>query len=100
MTFESHDWPSVNRLKFLDRATGRQFCVSGGEHEVSNCMASFLGSALTKLPRLREWVRTIDRCDRLPERPSFKPALILLWKHTLKPVRVLDVIASPGRPRV
>jgi hypothetical protein len=163
MTLEYYDWPAVNRLSFLNQITGRSFCASTENRPASDCTNSFVGSVgiaryrimqqgATRLPRLRERVRTIDRCDWLTERPPFErviewqnglasdiqafgffengtgttdnawcifrqelylentvsktnqreaiPALILHWKHTLKQVRMLDVIVGgEGTPR-
>lgn len=88
MTVEYHDGYSSRGLWF-HQDSGRQFCLSAGGEEGRQCLADFRGSvAIARYkvrprsgdhgtPRLREYVRTVDRDQRLRDRPPFERTIEL-----------------------
>jgi hypothetical protein len=87
MTLEYHDCCTEGALKFLERSSGRHYCLSFSGEENRNCVSNFTGSiavARYKIssrvrseapPLLREYVRNIDQSDRVPARPPFERAI-------------------------
>jgi hypothetical protein len=89
MTIEFHDGYASRGFWFREQMSNRRFCLSAEDAEGRNCLASFRGSlAIARYrvrPRarapaelvLREYVRTIDRDVRLPDRPPFERSIAL-----------------------
>jgi len=89
MTIEFHDCYASRGFRFGDQMSNRSFCLSAGGEEGRNCLAGFRGSlAIARYrvrprsnpsaePVLREYVRTIDRDTRLPDRPPFDRSIVL-----------------------
>jgi hypothetical protein len=81
---EFHDRQSSKTFAFLDRTSGRDYCLSGRGEENLNCLRDFVGSIAIahyrieprrpQVPRfaVQEKVRTIDADSRLPDRPPFE----------------------------
>jgi hypothetical protein len=84
MTLEFHDNQGDNGLRFRERSSDRHFCLSSQGEENRNCVSNFIGSiavaryrirshaALEPSLSLREYVRSIDRCDSIAARPDFE----------------------------
>jgi hypothetical protein len=89
MTIEFHDRHASRGFWFGDQMSNRSFCLSAGGEEGRNYVAAFHGSlAIVRYrvrprsdppaePVLREYVRTIDRDARLPDRPPFERSMVL-----------------------
>ena len=89
MTIEFHDGYVSRGFWFGEQMSNRHYCLSAGGDEGRNCMAAFRGSLaiaryrvrprsdLAADPVLREYVRTIDRDARLPDRPPFERSIVL-----------------------
>ena len=89
MTIEFHDGYKSNGFWFREQNANREFCLSTKGEENRNCSTDFRGSvAIAKfklrtlrsqeaLPKLREYVRTIDHDSRLPGRPPFERTITL-----------------------
>lgn len=87
MVLEYHDQCTDGDLKFLERFSGRHYCLSFSGEENRNCASNFTGSiavARYKIsskvrseapPLLREYVRNIDWSDRVPVRAPFERAI-------------------------
>jgi hypothetical protein len=87
ITMEYHDCCADGGLKFLERSSGRRYCLSFAGEENRNCVSNFRGSiavARYKIsskgrshasPLLREYVLSIDRSDRVPPRPPYERAI-------------------------
>jgi hypothetical protein len=89
MTIEFHDGYVSRGFWFGEQMSNRTFCLSADGEEGHNCAAAFRGSlAIARYrvrprshpeatPVLREYVRTIDRDARLPDRPPFERSIVL-----------------------
>jgi hypothetical protein len=88
MDIEFHDAYASRGFWFGEQMANRQYCLSAEGDEGRNCLAAFRGSlAIARYrvrPRsrqpelgLREYVRTIDRDARLPDRPPFERSIAL-----------------------
>ena len=89
MTIEFHDAFASRGFWFGEQMSKRNYCLSAGGEEGRNCLAGFRGSlAIAHYrvrstshspaePVLREYVRTIDRDARLPDRPPFERSIVL-----------------------
>ena len=89
MRIEFHDGYVSQGFWFGDPMSDRSYCLSGGGEEGHQCLAGFRGSiAIARYhvrrrshapaePVLREYVRTIDRDARLPDRPPFERSIVL-----------------------
>lgn len=89
MTIEFHDGYASRGFWFGEQMSNRNFCLSAGGEEGRNCLAGFRGSlAIARYrvrprshpaaePVLREYVRTIDRDARLPDRLPFERSIVL-----------------------
>jgi hypothetical protein len=89
MTIEFHDGYVSRGFWFGEQMSNRRYCLSAGGDEGPNCVAAFRGSlAIARYrvrprsrpavePVLREYVRTIDRDARLPDRPPFERSIVL-----------------------
>src|SRR6516164_3177947 len=89
MTIEFHDGYVSQGFWFGEHMSKREYCLSGTGEEGRNCVAAFRGSlAIARYrvrprshsaaePVLREYVRTIDRDARLPDRPPFERFIVL-----------------------
>jgi hypothetical protein len=87
MTLEYHDHCTDRDLKFLERSSGRHYCLSFNGEENRNCVSNFTGaiavarykiSSKTRSgpsPLLREYVRDIDQSDRVAARPPFEGSI-------------------------
>jgi hypothetical protein len=81
MMIEFHDGYASRGFWFGEHMSNRRYCLSAEGEEGRNCAAAFRGSlAIARYrvrprshpaaePVLREYVRTIDRDARLPDRP-------------------------------
>jgi hypothetical protein len=84
ITVEFHDCQRSKNFAFLDRSSGRRFCLSGQGEEDVDGLRDFVGSIAVARYHLRprkpqgtgvavqEKVRTIDADSRLPDRPPFE----------------------------
>lgn len=89
MAIEFHDGYASRGFWFGEQMSKRRCCLSADGKEASNCLGAFRGSvAIARYrvrPRsrpsaelvLREYVRTIDRDVRLPDRPPFGRSIAL-----------------------
>jgi hypothetical protein len=89
MTVEFRDNFTDAGLRFLEQPSNRRFCLSLKGQEDLNCINNFTGSIavarykvvshVTSEPLLsiREYVRSIDRGDSVPERPPFERVIRL-----------------------
>jgi hypothetical protein len=89
MTIEFHDSYTSQGFWFGEQMSKREYCLSGTGEEERNCLAGFRGSlAIARYrvrprshwaaePVLREYVRTIDRDARLPDRAPFVRSIVL-----------------------
>ena len=89
MTIEFHDGYASRDFRFSEQISSRNFCLSAGGKEGSNCIDGFRGSlAIARYrvrprldasgePVLREHVRTIDHDIRVPDRPPFGRSIVL-----------------------
>jgi hypothetical protein len=89
MTIEFHDGYASRGFWFGEQMSNRHFCLSGDDAEARNCLAAFRGSLAIARYRvrlrsrataelaLREYVRTIDRDVRLPDRKPFERSIAL-----------------------
>ena len=89
MVIEFHDGYESGGFWFGEEMSNRRYCLSADGKEGRNCPAAFRGSlAIARYrvrPRsrrsaelvLREYVRTIDRDARLPDRPPFERSIVL-----------------------
>ena len=89
MTIEFHDGYVSRGFWFGEQMSNRRYCLSAGGDEGRNCAAAFRGAlAIARYrvrprfhpaaePVLREYVRTIDRDARLPDRPPFERSIVL-----------------------
>lgn len=89
MTIEFHDGYVSRGLWFGEQMSNRRYCLSADGEEGRNCVSAFRGSLaiaryrvrprphLEMEPVLREYVRTIDRDARLPDRPPFERSIAL-----------------------
>jgi hypothetical protein len=89
ITIEFHDRYVSRGFWFGEQMSNRSFCLSADGDEGHNCVAAFRGSlAIARYrvrpqshpvtePVLREYVRTIDRDARLPDRPPFERSIVL-----------------------
>jgi hypothetical protein len=89
MTIEFHDAYTSRGFWFGEQMSRREYCLSAGGEEGRNCIAGFRGAlAIARYrvrprshpvaePVLREHVRTIDRDDRLPDRPPYDRSIAL-----------------------
>ena len=87
MSVEFYDRYASDGFWFDERGSGRRYCLSADGGEGRNCLAQFAGSiAIARyrirsdshspgLVRLREYVRTIDRDNRVKRRPPFERTL-------------------------
>ena len=89
MTIEFHNRYASWGFWFGEQMSNRSFCLSAGGEEGRTCIAAFRGSLAIVChrvrarscpapePVLREYVRTIDRDARLPDRPPFERSIVL-----------------------
>jgi hypothetical protein len=89
MSIEFHDGYASRGFWFGEQMANRRYCLSADGEEGRDCVAAFRGSlAIARYrvrPRpgragklvLREFVRTIDRDARLPDRPPFERSIVL-----------------------
>jgi hypothetical protein len=89
IAIEFHDGYVSRGFWFSEQMSKRRYCMSAEGDEGRNCLSRFRGSlAIARYrlrPRarrpaelvLREYVRTIDRDARLPDRPPFERAIAL-----------------------
>jgi hypothetical protein len=89
MTIEFLDGYASRGFWFGEHISNRRYCLSADGQEGRNCVAAFRGSlAIARYrvrprshpaeePVLREYVRTIDRDARLPDRPPFERSIVL-----------------------
>src|SRR5262245_5304761 len=89
LTIEFHDAYASRGFWFVDRMSDRSYCMSAGGEDGRQCLAGFHGSIAIAhyrvRPRphspdervLREYVRTIDRDARLPDRAPFERSIVL-----------------------
>jgi hypothetical protein len=89
LSIEFHDGYVSRGFWFGEQMSNRRYCLSAEGDQGRNCVAAFRGSlAIARYrvrPRyrspaelgLREYVRTIDRDARLPDRPPFERSIAL-----------------------
>src|SRR5260370_35719922 len=89
MAVEYHDAYSSSGFWFRQAGTPRRFCLSAAGEEDRECLAEFRGSlAIAKYrvrarspgstaPKLREYVRTVDRDGRLRDRAPLERTIEL-----------------------
>jgi hypothetical protein len=89
MAIEFHDGYASRGFWFGERMSNRRYCLSAEGDESRDCLAAFRGSlAIARYrvrprsrqraePILREYVRTIDRDTRLPDRAPFERSIAL-----------------------
>lgn len=89
VAIEFHDRYSSRGFWFGEQMSNRRYCLSATGDEGRNCVTAFRGSlAIARYrvrPRsrrrdqlaLREYVRTVDRDARLPDRPPFERTIAL-----------------------
>jgi hypothetical protein len=89
IAIEFHDGYASQGFWFGEKMSNRRYCLSAEGEKGRNCLAAFRGSlAIARYrvqPRsrrpadlmLREYVRTIDRDARLPERAPFERSIAL-----------------------
>ena len=89
MRIEFHDGYVSQGFWFGEQMSKREYCLSGSGQKGLNCLAGFRGSlAIARYrvrprshraaePVMREYVRTIDRDARLPDRPPFERSIVL-----------------------
>lgn len=89
MAVEFHDGYSSKGFWFGEQGSNQQYCLSMEGEQGSNCATAFRGSLAIARYRvrrrsrsrdelvLREYVRTVDRDARLPNRPPYDRAIAL-----------------------
>ena len=89
MAIEFHDGYASHGFWFGEQMSNRRYCLSADGEAGRNCLAAFRGSLAIARYRvrpqsrrsaelvLREYVRTINRDARLPDRPPFERSIAL-----------------------
>jgi hypothetical protein len=89
LTVEYHDKYSSRGFHFREDFSKRDFCLSAAGEESRQCLTGFRGSLAiaryslrSRLEKsdastIREYVRTVDRDPRLPQRPPFERTIQL-----------------------
>ena len=89
MTVEFHDGYASRGFELGDQISARRFCLSADGEKDRNCLSGFRGSIAIAHYRveprsgrgrafsLREYVRTIDRDERIRPRPPFERTIEL-----------------------